>query len=298
MSMRERKAGRQAGPATEPARASGPRPTSRRPGPRPDERVTLLALSLRIGPGAGRSQGLAHCLGQALGPPDGGRRVVLLPGAGDQWPSPGDVVRACQNHGAAVLFERMDVAPRVWNAHETDGHGLGIDIEQIFGTSEEADADPTLVDGLLARCAPGGERTVPLAGVDVGLLCCGENNVLRCAQANGNEVSVRHHPGASLFDHVRVVHNGAHTNMGNWNKLNRRFEYLSRDRRIAVFATNNDAASWGAAVRIYFDGALLAEGNGDCRDVPDLEVEVVEDDTRDRYRGIVVRAPWRTFHAG
>lgn len=66
-----------------------------------------------------------------------------------------------------------------------------------------------------------------------------------------------------LFPHLNVTFNGSHTPMGNWGKLERRFEYLSEDRRWAFYATNTDRLRWGrTALRVYFDGNLVATSEG------------------------------------
>lgn len=254
-----------------------------------DALVTIVAVSLRTGTPAARSAGLATALGQAFEGKPEGPRIVLLPGWATKWPV-GDsvVVDPCSQHGAAVLFERCLGDTGTWTAFDGAGADLGVGANQLFGDSGQADREPDRVEELLRACAPGGGRTIRLAGVDVGLLSCGENNVLRCAQARGNEVSVRHHPKASIFDHVSVVFNGAHTNMGNWNKLKKRFEYLSREGRITIFLTNNSVNSWRGSVRAYFDGALAADGEEQVGRNGPVGVRVVRDQHGDRFRALVV----------
>ncbi len=278
--------------ATRPAPT--PRPPRRTP-PVPvvsaDSSVTIVAVSLRVGTPASRSAGLATALSEAFSTPALGPRFVLLPGWTTKWPVGDDVVDRCREHAASVLFERCLGNTGTWTAFDGSGAPLGVELNQVLSDSGQADREPETVDALLRDCAPGGSRTVRLEGADVGLLCCGENNVLKCAQAQGNEVSVRHHPKASIFDHVPVVFNGAHTNMGNWNKLKKRFEYLSRDRRIAIFLTNNSRSSWRGSARVYFDGGLVADGEDVVvRDGP-VGVRVVRDMHGDRFRALVVTAP-------
>jgi hypothetical protein len=83
--------------------------------------------------------------------------------------------------------------------------------------------------------------------------------------------------------------------MGNWNKLKKRFEYLSRDRRIAIFLTNNSLSSWRGSARVYFDGGLAADGEDVVvRDGP-VGVRVVGDMDGDRFRALVVTAPGRVL---
>ena len=255
-------------------------------------RVTIVALSLRDGTPTTRSAGLATALGGAFTGEAAGPRIVLLPGWAPKWPVGDDVVvGVCRKHGASVLFERCLGNTGTWTAFDGSGAPLGVEVNQVLSDSGQADREPATVGALLRECAPGGSRTLRLEGADVGLLCCGENNVLKCAQARGNEVSVRHHPKASIFDHVPVVFNGAHSNMGNWNKLKKRFEYLSRDRRLAIFLTNNSRSSWRASARVYFDGGLLADGEDVVATNAPVGARIVRDQDGDRFRALVVTAP-------
>ncbi|GDX78551.1 hypothetical protein LBMAG42_03620 [Deltaproteobacteria bacterium] len=263
-----------------------------------DELVTLVAVSLRVGTASVRTAALTTALDAAFTGTTPGPRIVLLPGWTAGWPlSDSVVVDVCRRHSAAVRFERAQVGTGFWTSYDANGDTNGRRIHQWITDSGQADRQPDRVRDILRRSAPGGEGTIHLAGVDVGLLCCGENNILRCEQSHENRVSVRHDPQASLFDHVAVVLNGAHTRMGNWGKLTKRFEYLSRGRRLALFITNNLAraagqpgTSWRGAVRAYFNGALLADGGGVLGAQRDVDVRVVADDAHDQACALVVRA--------
>lgn len=249
--------------------------------------VEVAAVSMRVGTSVTRRDALRKLVGRLfLGP---GARVLLLPGVQQKWPtSPAEVMAAAADVGASVLFEAWHGENPAWVASDATGAPLPVSIRQTFGNSGEANVNPGLVDDLLALCAPGGERTIALGGVRVGLLCCGENNVLRNAQADGNRVSIRHYPGARILDHVPVVFNGAHSNMGNWGKLDKRFEFLSQGGRLSLYATNNgaDRPSWRSALRAWHDGRKLADGE----EVFDerLSVRLVSADD-DSARALVVR---------
>lgn len=198
--------------ATRPA--STPRPAGQFPAVpsvAADSIVTIVAVSLRVGTPALRSAGLVTALSEAFSAPAVGPRIVLLPGWTTKWPVVDDVVvDVCRKHEASVLFERCLGNTGTWTAFDGSGAPLGVEVNQVLSDSGQADREPETVDALLRQCASGGSRTVRLAGTDVGLLSCGENNVLKCAQARGNEVSVRHHPESSIFDHVaRRVQRGA-----------------------------------------------------------------------------------------
>jgi hypothetical protein len=177
------------------------------------------------------------------------------------------VLAIAREHGFAVLFESRDGGQGpCYLAFDPATGSVSEPIYQRFATS--SDASEEAVRELLEECRPGGGRTLHLSGVDVGVLVCGENNVLYNEQTVGNRVSVRHGLAESLFDHVPVILNGAHTVMGNWGKLERRFEFLSRGGRFVFYVTNNDSSAWGRCVRVYHNGARLADGNG-ANNVPE-----------------------------
>ena len=216
-------------------------------------------------------------------------RLLLLPGVQDVWPTDArSVMSVASELGAAALFECARGDDAAWVASDRNGAPLGTRIRQTFSTSADVDANPALVDALLVACGPGGERTVSLAGTAVGLLSCGENNLLRNAQRDGNRVSVRHRPRAEVFPGVPIVFNGAHTNMGNWGKLDKRFEFLSRGGRLSLYATNNGAerTSWRSALRAWHDGRKVADGE-EVFGGHGVQARLVRDPA-DRFRALVV----------
>jgi hypothetical protein len=135
------------------------------------------------------------------------------------------------------------------------------------------------VGDLLEACQRG-QRIVLLGGFPIGLLVCGENNVLTNIQSQGNRAVLRHHGQGEVFlrEKTRIVFNGAHDPMGNWGKLDRRFELLSAHERWAFYATNV-RTNWGRSIlRAYFDGHLIATtwGSEDGRSPPGVEIDVVD----------------------
>jgi hypothetical protein len=227
-----------------------------------------------------------------------GPRLALLPGVvltGKRWPAGTDeVCEAAEKNQVTVLFECMeDDGRRAYRAFSSAKGLLPVEIYQRFADSARANANPELVAGLVADCGKGKERTVNLDGLPVGLLACGENNIFENLQINGNEARVRHHPGADLFGHVRVVFNGAHTRMGNWGKLERRFEYLSREKRWAFYATNINGETWGAsAVRAYYDGKKIADSSMRTSMNSPVPVRSVADNpARDRFIALALNIP-------
>lgn len=225
------------------------------------EPVEVAVLAFRANPPPRRSSALARLRPRLFtGAPT--RRLVFLPGFTPAWPRDLDELAGfAEDLGADVLFEECLVGHGLWRAVTREGRHLPWTIAQRFGSSAEANREPAMVRDLVEACRPGGERRLSLAGSDVGLLCCGENNVLQNAQSDGNAVRVRHGASTTLFEGARIVFNGAHTNMGNWGKLNRRFEWLSAGPRLALYATNNSASGWTSSLGAWWGGERLASGS-------------------------------------
>ena len=146
--------------------------------------------------------------------------------------------------------------------HRTLEKRCPLELYQQFPDSKRA--TPDAVWNLLTQCdrkAKDG-RVVCIGGIAIGLLICGENNILANKQKEENRAYVRHFPAANLFQGVRVLFNGAHTSMGEWGKIERRFEFLSSEKRWLLYATNNKKKNWGSsAVRVYYDGCNVATSN-------------------------------------
>src|SRR5262245_5833265 len=77
--------------------------------------------------------------------------------------------------------------------------------------------------------------------------------------------------------------------MGNWGKIERRFEYLSRGRRLVRYATNNNKRAWRSAVRMYLDGRKVADGVG-VHPTDEMNAQL-QTDAADVYRAVVGDVP-------
>jgi hypothetical protein len=270
----------QAGPERSPAapRAAAPRRAARRVRREP---LQVAAIGLRAGLGERRAEVVARAFEQVFRT-SGCARLALLPGIDDDKVDGARWVRAvrrlAKRYSVLVLFEssggsREGSAFRAWDP--IGGADL-LSVRQLFAHSHQANRAPRLVDAVLERSRPGAPGTCTWAGWDVGLLVCGENNVLANAQSRDNAVSVRGRPGARIFEGTHIVCNGAHTLMGNWGKLDRRFEFLSEGGGVALYATNADGRSWARACRLYVDGRRIATGvdaSGEVEIVTDVEDE-------------------------
>ena len=214
--------------------------------------------------------------------------LLLLPGVSGTcaWDWTEELLRSANEYDVALLFETCCEKDRVFLGYDPARGVLPNRLRQVFATSEEARRDPQCVENVLAECGRNSQRVFKFGCGPVGVLVCGENNVLRNRQAEGNAVEVRGHPERqSLFDGAPIVLNAAHTIMGNWPKLHKRLEFLSRG-RLAAFCTNNDGGqSWRSAVVVYRDGCKIADGEEVVDGVKGVSLV---SDLKDRFRVVVV----------
>lgn len=125
--------------------------------------------------------------------------------------------------------------------HLADEHGIAIIAEadhtylfapnknpvgpyvQLFHTGSTADHDA--VHSLVAEFNSG-KRIIKHRGLRIGILLCGENDILRNDRKRGLWAVPRH--GVHWPFEYDVLVNPAHTSMGQWNLLHKRFEYFSK----------------------------------------------------------------------
>lgn len=108
----------------------------------------------------------------------------------------------------------------------------------------------------------------------IRLLLCGENNYFTNERYNAKEVNkvcIRYN---DLFwdNSYDILINSAHTTMGQWNLLNKRFSKLSDQNKIVIYTTNKGKInceankelvpvnSWSTALRVYKNKDLLIDG--------------------------------------
>jgi hypothetical protein len=213
------------------------------------------------------------------------------------WPTgTEEVCEAAREHGVAVLFEAVIRAKdKAYLAYEPRRGLLPVKLHQQITDSDEAKTNPAVVAQLVEDCGADGKRTINLAGLRLGLLICGENNIFISKQSE-SVAQIRHQPGAQIFEGVRFVFNGAHYGMGEWGHLDKRFRYLSRGRRWAFHAANCRNETLGkSTVRAYYDGALIAESSMQ-HVAPPRGVKVqrfLDDGPNDRYLALVFDIPGR-----
>lgn len=200
-------------------------------------------------------------------------KLLLLPGrwkcgrweCRNSWPTIDQIAEVAIAAKLPIFFETIEAAPKpFYTAVSHTGKQLPLRLYQQFWNCKNA--TPELVEGLISECNWKGKRAVHIGGVTLGLLICGENNVLANKQSDDNRAYVRYSPdspGATLFERFRIVFNGSHSKMGEWGKLERRFESLSANKRWFFYATNNKGKRWGSStLRAYFNGGKIATSAG------------------------------------
>lgn len=128
------------------------------------------------------------------------------------------------------------------------------------------------------------------SGIGIGILSCGENNILKNSQKHQNKkVYVRYHENEQISlwkkSSIHMIFNGAHTIMGNWGKLDYRFKQLSEIYGLYLYSTNNTSSSWGkSALRIYSKGKLIADSSSVYKNKHNIKL----DNESNLYRALIM----------
>ncbi|RLA09058.1 MAG: hypothetical protein DRQ51_00290 [Gammaproteobacteria bacterium] len=131
--------------------------------------------------------------------------------------------------------------------------------EQKFATSTEVNNDSDLYKSLADEINKG-DRTISLKHVEIGVLICGENNILVNKQAKQNKVKWRYEQPKINWN-PKIIINPSHNSMGNWNKLNKRFEFLSKKFEYVIYLTNSSHKTFGkSSLRVYKKGVEIKNG--------------------------------------
>lgn len=130
--------------------------------------------------------------------------------------------------------------------------------KQKFATSAQVNTDSNLYKSLVKEINEG-NRTIKVGDIVFGVIICGENNILKNIQSENNRVKWRYKAPKDWG--VKVILNPSHNTMGNWNKLNKRFEFLSKKYGYAIYLTNSSRKSFGkSSLRIYKNGKEVKNG--------------------------------------
>jgi len=227
--------------------------------------LRVAVISLRAAGARVEKRALRQAVAAARNDYDG-RLLCLFSGVSSHWSSNPDAFRTLlQRHRASALAElSFPEGARYVGLDASLTDFLPQRVRQRLAGGSEATRHPERVAQILAECEPGGPRRFPLEGLQVGVIVCGENNLLRSCQSEGNACKgIRHHPGVPLLPGTDIVLNGAHTIMGNWDKINKRFAWISQHHRLLAYTTNNtNKRAWGTALRVFYNGQRVADGNG------------------------------------
>lgn len=119
------------------------------------------------------------------------------------------------------------------------------------------------------------KRLFEVEGKIIGVLLCGENNILRNAKRYGYKPQPRHQniEWPLAYD---ILVNPAHTSMGEWHLLHKRFAYFSQGGRTFMYCTNNTRSSWRTGLCVYQDGKKLVMGD-DLTETRRLPTHVADD---------------------
>ena len=153
-------------------------------------------------------------------------------------------------------------------------NGVAKDIytHQLFTDSKTIKAYPELGEHLMLELET--RRNFSVANRNVSIIQCGENNILRNIQSEGNRAvfrfeddSIMNQRFADFLDNTDIILNPMHSPMGNQGKMRKRREFFSDNNR-AYFST----ANYDDEESIYNKSVQYACVNGKEQEPMDVEV--------------------------
>ena len=142
---------------------------------------------------------------------------------------------------------------------------------QLFSTSNEIATNPVLGQMFVDQFA--NARAFKVKNKIVRIMQCGELNILRNEQANGNKVEFRFLDKSLEIQFLKslqetaLILNPQHTPMGNQGKMSRRRAYLSSNRRGYISTSNvstgQELEKTKSAHYAYFNGRELERNTVD-----------------------------------
>lgn len=105
-------------------------------------------------------------------------------------------------------------------------------------------------------------RVVEANGKKIGVLLCGENNILQNSHKTNTGPKPRGTEKSWPFSAYDILVNPSHTIMGRWNPLHERFSYFSEGQKTLLYCTNNtNKASWKSSLCIYQNSLPVIMGD-------------------------------------
>ena len=153
-------------------------------------------------------------------------------------------------------------------------NGVAKDIytHQLFTDSKTIKAYPELGEHLMLELET--RRNFSTANRNVSVIQCGENNILRNIQSEGNRAvfrfdndAIMNQRFADFLNNTDIILNPMHSPMGNQGKMRKRREFFSDNNR-AYFST----ANYGDEESIYNKSVQYACVNGKEQEPMDVEV--------------------------
>lgn len=157
-----------------------------------------------------------------------------------------ELKRSLKNKKCSVLFETKEGGNHLYRIE--DGKVIDMNTHQVFSQSKEVNKAPEKAEFLIDELES--HRCFEVLGQKCLVLQCGELNILKNYQAEGNCVAFRfdNNPALekrffNLLSHVNIILNPIHLPMGNQGKLSKRRYLLSSDGRAYFSACNAETAS-------------------------------------------------------
>ena|GEM_PF-3532307 len=105
-------------------------------------------------------------------------------------------------------------------------------------------------------------RVVETNSKKIGILLCGENNILQNSHKTNTGPKPRGTDKSWPFSAYDILVNPSHTIMGQWNLLHERFSYFSKGQKTLLYCTNNtNKSAWKSSLCTYQNSLLVVMGD-------------------------------------
>ena len=177
------------------------------------------------------------------------------------------------NKKTEVIFELENInSDKIKNClyHIRSGEIQNLYTNQIFTESVEIENNNELADRLLYEFE--NKRKIHINKLSVLVIQCGEMNILKNIQSEENRVEFRLSEDAILnerflkiFNETDIFLNPIHTPMGNQGKIQKRREFLSKNKKFYFSASNTKEDSRNLELKslqyAFYNGNELIEDN-------------------------------------
>lgn len=175
------------------------------------------------------------------------------------------------NKQVEVVLELQDInTDKIGNClyRVTDGKLISLYTNQLFTQSSDIEGNYELADRLLHEFET--NRIIKIKGDSILIIQCGEINILKNIQSEENRVEFRLSDNKTLTDRfnkilkgTKIILNPSHTPMGNQGKMQKRREFLSKDKRYYFSTCNTKVDSNNLELKslqyAFYNGESLSE---------------------------------------